>query len=100
MIKDAIANIARKRQNSPHTSQTASLVFWDTSPVCRLGRSRLRGGRTAYGGPSIVGVGDIVWVTEKGDSCDPSTPDDAGGTSASELLEEYEPLLLAGRSEL
>src|SRR5208337_476129 len=53
---------------------------------------------TAYGKPSIIGVTDVVWVTEKGDSCDPSTPDDAGGTSASQLLEGYNPLLLAGGS--
>ena len=54
----------------------------------------------AYGGPSIVGVSDVVWVTEKGDSCYPSTPNDAGGTSGSELLEKYDPLLLAGGIEL
>jgi len=35
MIKDAIANIACKRE-VPYTSQTASFVFWDTSPVWRL----------------------------------------------------------------
>ena len=37
-----------------------------------------------------------MWVTEKGDSCDPSTPDVAGGTSASELLKEYDPLFASG----
>src|SRR5215470_11143595 len=31
-------------------------------------------------------VADVVWVTEKGDSCDPFTPDDAGGTPASQLF--------------
>jgi hypothetical protein len=56
----------------------------------RLGDLDEAAGAAAYGEPSIVGVADIVWVTEKGDSCDPFTPDDAGGTSASELLEEYD----------
>ncbi len=33
-----------------------------------------------------VWIADMVWVTEKGDSWTPFTQDDAGGTSASQLL--------------
>jgi hypothetical protein len=43
---------------------------------------------TAYGEPSIVGVADIVWVIEEGDSYDPITKDDAG-TPASQLLSDH-----------
>ena len=45
--------------------------------------TRWRADATAYGGPSIVGVGDIVWVTEKGDFCDLTSPTRAGRTPAS-----------------
>ncbi|HTT22100.1 MAG TPA: hypothetical protein VMG82_24440 [Candidatus Sulfotelmatobacter sp.] len=34
------------------------------------------------GEPTCFRAADVVWVTEKGDSCDPITKDDAGGTPA------------------
>src|SRR2546430_10447686 len=39
---------------------------------------------------------DIVWVTEKGDSCDPFTQDDAGRAPASQLFRHHHEQLLAG----
>jgi hypothetical protein len=77
-------------------SARPSLPQSRSNGLFRLGDLDEAAGAAAYGEPSIVGVADIVWVTEKGDSCDPFTPDDAGGTSASELLEQDDPLLLAG----
>jgi hypothetical protein len=49
-----------------------------TKPLARRTLARMAN-------PSIVGVADVVWVTEKGDSCDPSTADDAGGTPGSKV---------------
>src|ERR1700746_3776788 len=43
-------------------------------------------------------VADIVWVTEKGDSCDPFTQDDAGGTPAPQLLRDHDSHVLAVRN--
>ena len=47
--------------------------------------------------PALLDVADIVWVTEKGDSCDPFTQDDAGGTPASQLLCRSRPAITCGR---
>ena len=38
---------------------------------------------TAWVSREISGAADIVWVIGKGDSCDPFTQNDAGGTPAS-----------------
>src|SRR5271157_5313161 len=98
-IKDAIANIARNRKILHFSSCIARFLGYfsglatRTKPLARRTLPRMAN-------PALLGVADVVWVTEKGDSCDPSTPDDAGRTSASELLEEHDPLLLAGGSEL
>src|SRR5258708_5899988 len=56
---------------------------------CRPGLSRWRGGRYAWGERKSWGA-DVVWVTEKGDSCDPFTQDDVGGTPTSQLLDHHD----------
>src|SRR5262252_3369477 len=66
-------------------------------PDCRPGLSRWRGGRYRVVSREISGAADVVWVTEKGDSCDPFTQDDAGGTPAPQLLCDHDAQLPAGR---
>jgi hypothetical protein len=56
------------------------------TPDCRPGLSRWRGGRYRVVSRDISGTADVVWVTEKGDSRDPFTQDDAGGTPAPQLF--------------
>ncbi len=46
----------------------------------------------------ISGAADVVWVTEKGDSCDPFTQDDAGGTPAPQLFRDHNSQVLAVRN--
>ena len=54
----------------------------DLLPDCRQGLSRWRGGRYRVVNREILGAADVVWVTEKGESCDPFTKNDAGRTPA------------------
>src|SRR6266545_3696142 len=76
--------------------------FGDPKPVsgqlpdCRRGLSRWRGGRYRVVNQESSGTADIVWVIGKGDSCDPFTQDDAGGTPASQLLCHHRAQLPAG----
>src|SRR6266581_5872409 len=63
---------------------------------CRQGLSRWRGGRYRVVNQESSGTTDIVWVIGKGDSCDPFTQDDAGGTPASRLFCHHHTQLLAG----
>src|SRR5215475_3359492 len=67
-------------------------------PVCRPGLSRWRGGRYRVVSREISGAADVVWVTEKGDSCDPFTQDDAGGTPAPQLFGDHNSQVLAVRN--
>src|SRR5579864_2040190 len=46
----------------------------------------------------ISGAADVVWGTEKGDSCDPFTQDDAGGTPAPQLFRDHNSQVLAVRN--
>src|SRR5438128_8963432 len=66
------------------------------TPVSRQGLSRWRGGRYRVVNQESSGTTDIVWVIGKGDSCDPFTQDDAGGTPASRLFCHHHTQLLAG----
>src|SRR6266545_757965 len=65
-------------------------------PDFRQGLSRWRGGRYRVVNQESSGTADIVWVIGKGDSCDPFTQDDAGGTPASQLLCHHRAQLPAG----
>jgi|SRR5215469_907998 len=55
-------------------------------PISRLGLSRWHGGRYRVDEPRAFGHCYVVWVMEKGDSCDPLTKNDAGRTPASQLF--------------
>src|SRR5207253_4256694 len=48
----------------------------------------------------ISGTADIVWVIGKGDSCDPFTQNDAGGTPASQLFCHHHAQVPAGGQRL
>ena len=51
-------------------------------PDRRPGLSRWRGGRYRVVGREISDAADVEWVTEKGNSYDPFTKNDAGRTPA------------------
>src|SRR5271169_6919850 len=62
------------RRGASDTALRLPGIWPSTSAEWALELTRWRGDATAYGGPSIVGVSDIVWVTEKGDFCDLTSP--------------------------
>ena len=78
------ANCELKLYRNLQYKERASIAGLGQS--CRLGLSRWRGGRYRVVDPDISGTADVVWVTEKGDSRDPFTQDDAGGTPAPQLF--------------
>src|SRR5438128_7432241 len=81
----------------PYLHQVGQRTFTSkllSMPSTRL--SRWRGGRYRVVNQESSGTTDIVWVIGKGDSCDPFTQDDAGGTPASRLFCHHHTQLLAG----
>jgi hypothetical protein len=67
-------------------TQTSSSPFLDNFPFADKDEAAGAADATAWMSPGVSGTFDVVWVTEKGDSRDPFTQDDAGGTPAPQLF--------------
>src|SRR6266478_5938586 len=99
-----IADLEKTLNIDPTPEAVSSGVFRQVSfapPVVVSGlptRTKPLARRTLPRGMNREGSGaaDIVWVIGKGDSCDPFTKNDAGGTPASQLLCHHHAQLPAG----
>src|SRR5882762_8609803 len=80
-------------QNATEPTSTTSKWIASESPT----RTKPLARRTLRVGERKSWVADVVWVAEKGDSCDPFTQNHAGGTPAPQLLCHHDAQLPASR---